>query len=62
MKRTNKIFALLLAVLMVIAIIPLSAITAFAAEEADITEVSTFAELVAAVNEDKTNIKLIYEP
>ena len=33
MKRTSKIFALLLAVLMVVAIIPFSAITAFAVED-----------------------------
>ena len=34
MKRTNKIFALLLAVLMVALMIPFSAITTFAADDA----------------------------
>ena len=58
-KRTNRFFALLLAILMVIAIVPFSAITVFADATGDApTEVATFAELVAAVNEDKTNIKL----
>jgi len=59
-KHTSKFFALLLAILMVVAILPFSAITVFADATGDApTEVATFAELVAAVNEDKTNIKLM---
>lgn len=52
----KRILSMFIAVLMVVLMIPFSALSVFAAEE--VTEVSTFAELVAAVNADKTNIKL----
>ena len=57
-KHTNKFFALLLAILMVVAIMPFSALTSFA-EEPEITEVSTWSELLNAVNSDKAHIKLM---
>ena len=58
MKNTVRILtALLLAVLMVVALVPFSALTVFATEP-EITEVSSFEQLVAAVNADKAYIKL----
>ena len=55
----KRILSILLAAIMVLAIVPFSAITAFAdTPEAEITEVSTFGELLNAVNSDKTHIKL----
>ena len=55
----KRILSMLLASIMVLSIIPFSAITAFAdTPEAEITEVSTFNELLNAVNSDKTHIKL----
>ena len=60
MKRTSKIFALLLAVLMVVAIIPFSAITAFAADE-PITITSIEIEAVkpaAGVSADTSTVKI----
>ena len=57
MKTKNRIISILLAVIMVLAIVPFSALTVFATEP-EITEVSTFGELLNAVNSDKTYIKL----
>ena len=55
----KRILSILLAAIMVLAIVPFSAITAFAdTPEAEITEVSTFGELLEAVNSDKEHIKL----
>ena len=55
----KRILSMLLAAIMVLAIVPFSAITTFAdTPEAEITEVSTFGELLNAVNSDKTHIKL----
>ena len=55
----KRILSILLAATIVLAIVPFSAITAFAdTPEADITEVSTWNELLNAVNSDKTHIKL----
>ena len=55
----KRILSILLAAIMVLAIVPFSAIAAFAdTPEAEITEVSTFGELLNAVNSDKTHIKL----
>ena len=59
MKTKKRILSVLLAAIMVLAIVPFAAITAFAdTPEAEITEVSTFGELLNAVNSDKTHIKL----
>ena len=59
MKTKNRILSVLLAAIMLLAIVSFSAITAFAdTPEAEITEVSTFGELLNAVNSDKTHIKL----
>ena len=57
MKTRNRIISILIAAVMVISIVPFSALTAFATEP-EITEVSTFGELLNAVNSDKTYIKL----
>ena len=57
MKTKKRIISILLAVIMVLAIVPFSALTVFATEP-EITEVSTFGELLNAVNSDKTYIKL----
>ena len=57
MKTKNRIISILLAIIMVLAIVPFSALTVFATEP-EITEVSTFGELLNAVNSDKTYIKL----
>ena len=57
MKTKNRIISILLAVIMALAIVPFSALTVFATEP-EITEVSTFGELLNAVNSDKTYIKL----
>ena len=59
----SKILSLLLVLLMVLAIVPLYATLAFAQENGEgineeVTEVSTFEELLNAVNADKTHIKL----
>ena len=55
----KRILSILLAAIMVLAIVPFSALTVFAdTPEAEITEVSTFGELLNAVNSDKTHIKL----
>ena len=55
----KRILSILLAAIMVLSIVPFSAITAFAdTPEAEITEVSAFGELLNAVNSDKTHIKL----
>lgn len=56
-KKSTKLLSLIIAIFMVMALVPLSALSV-SAGEAEVTEVSTFAELVAAVNADKTNIKL----
>ncbi len=60
MKKTWKARAasFLLVLVMMLAIVPLSALSVFA-EGAEITEVSTWAELLNAVNSDKTYIKLM---
>ena len=57
MKTKNRIISILLAIIMVLAIVPFSALTVFATEP-EITEVSTFGELLNAVNSDKIYIKL----
>ena len=58
-KFKSKLFGVLLVLVMVLALAPVSALTAFAAEpESDITEVGTWGELLNAVNSDKTHIKL----
>ena len=53
----KRILCILLTVFTVMAALPFSALTAFA-DEAEITEVSTWTELINAVNSDKTHIKL----
>ena len=59
-KFKSKLFGVLLVLVMVLAIVPLSVLTVFANEpEAEITEVTTFNELLNAVNSDKTHIKLM---
>ena len=59
MKTKNRIISILLAIIMVLAIVPFSVLTVLAdTPEAEITEVSTFGELLNAVNSDKTYIKL----
>ena len=58
MKTKNRIISILLAIIMVLAIVPFSALTVFATEP-EITEVSTWQELLNAVNSDKTYIKLM---
>ena len=60
MKKTWKTRAasFLLVLVMMLAIVPLSALSVFA-EGAEVTEVSTWAELLNAVNSDKTYIKLM---
>ena len=58
MKPKNRIISILLAIIMVLAIVPFSALTVFA-EESEITEVGTWQELLNAVNSDKTYIKLM---
>ena len=72
MKRTNKIFALLLAVLMVALMIPFSALTAFAADEVPVTGVNytmSYAEIPTGkaigftadvLPENATNKKITY--
>ena len=57
MKIKNRIISILLVAMMVLAMLPISAFTVFA-EEPAITEVSTFSELLEAVNSDKEHIKL----
>ena len=58
-KFKSKLLSILLVLVMVLALAPVSALTAFAAEpESDITEVGTWGELLNAVNSDKTHIKL----
>ena len=57
MKIKNRIISILLVAMMVLAMLPISAFTVFA-EDSAITEVSTFSELLAAVNADKEYIKL----
>ena len=57
MKTKNRIISILLAVIMVLAIVPFSALTVFATEP-EITEVGTFGELLNAVNSDNAYIKL----
>ena len=59
MKTTfkSKILSALLVLVMVLALVPVSALTAFAAES-EITAVGTWNELLNAVNSDKTHIKL----
>ncbi len=59
MKTTfkSKILSALLVLVMVLALVPVSALTAFAAES-EITAVGTWSELLNAVNSDKTHIKL----
>ncbi len=60
MKTRNQILSILLVAIMVLAIVPFSAITAFAdTPEAEIAEVGTWSELLNAVNSDKTHIKLV---
>ena len=60
MKTRNQILIILLAVFMVLAIVPFSALTVFAdTPETEITEVGTWSELLNAVNSDKTHIKLM---
>ena len=55
----KRILSILLAAIIVLAIVPLSSLTVFAdTPEAEISEVSTFNELLNAVNSDKTHIKL----
>ena len=54
MKTKNRIISILLVAIMVLSMMPF---TAFA-NESEITEVSTFAELLEAVNSDKEYIKL----
>ena len=53
----SKLLSALLVLVMVFAFVPFSALTAFAVEP-EITEVSSFEQLVAAVNADKAYIKL----
>ena len=58
--KTNcktKLLSLLLVLVMVLAAIPFSVLPAWA-DEPEITEVGTWGELLAAVNSDKTHIKL----
>ena len=58
-KFKSKLLGVLLVLVMVLALAPVSALTAFAAEpESEITEVGTWGELLNAVNSDKTHIKL----
>jgi len=60
MKTRNQILIILLAVFMVFAIVPFSALTVFAdTPETEITEVGSWSELLNAVNSDKTHIKLM---
>ena len=54
MKTKNRILSILLAAIMILSIVPFSVF----AEESEITEVSTWNELLNAVNSDKTHIKL----
>lgn len=58
-KFKSKLLGVLLVLVMVLALAPVSALTAFAADpESEITEVGTWGELLNAVNSDKTHIKL----
>ena len=58
-KFKSKLLGVLLVLVMVLALAPVSTLTAFAAEpESEITEVGTWGELLNAVNSDKTHIKL----
>ena len=54
MKTKNRIISILLVAIMVLSMMPF---TVFA-NESEITEVSTFSELLEAVNSDKEHIKL----
>ena len=57
-KFKSKLLGVLLALVMVLSILPFSALAVFA-EEPEITEVKTWNELLNAVNSDKTHIKLM---
>ena len=57
MKTKNRIKSILLAIVMVIAVVPFFALTVFATEP-EITYVSSWTELINAVNSDKTYIRL----
>ena len=56
MKR-NLLISMLVMLVMLVGVFTVGTVAASAADDAA-TEVDTFAQLVAAVNEDKTNIKL----
>ena len=57
MKTKKRIISILLAIILVLAVVPFFALTVFATEP-EITYVSSWTELINAVNSDKTYIRL----